>query len=190
MANLSNLVRHEGDPRILRSGPSSMSMFDHVARSLGWFSIGLGLFQLFAPGRLTRALGTEGAERLLQAIGLREIGSGVLTLSVDKEVGLWSRMAGDGIDLAALVSAHRPENPKRDNVGLALAMVAGIMLLDTLTAQRLRAQHGRGNGMQRDYRDRSGFPHGVQHARGAMHRRDDRARAFAREPASYPVRGL
>lgn len=166
MTYLSNIVRHESDPRVLRTGASSLSAVDRMARLLGWFSIGLGLVEIVAPGRISRALGVHGSERLVQAFGAREIGAGLLSLSLDKQVGMWSRVLGDGLDLAALVPALQPDNPKRNNVGLAMAMVAGVTLLDVLTAQAVTSQHSRGDGAQRDYRKRSGFPKGVQAARG------------------------
>ncbi len=167
MTHVSDLVRYEGEPRVIETGPSSLSTADQLARMLGWFSIGLGLAEIVAPGRITRALGLEGSESFVRACGVREIGAGVLCLSVDKEMGLWSRVAGDAVDLAALVPAMGEDNPQRGNAGMAMAMVAGAMLLDALTAQAVRQQHKQSNGMSRDYHDRSGFPRGVEAARGA-----------------------
>ena len=40
-----------------------------MARGLGWFSIGLGLAEVLAPRTLTRGLGMEGNEQLVQACG-------------------------------------------------------------------------------------------------------------------------
>jgi len=142
----------------LISGPSSMDAVDRLARGLGWFSIGLSLVELAAPGRFAQALGIEGRESLLRAYGAREIAAGVMTLSPDKHLGLWSRVAGDGLDIATLLSAARPDNPKRYAVGLALAMVAGVTLLDIVGAQAASARRRRSqNGSRRSYRDRSGF---------------------------------
>jgi hypothetical protein len=138
-----------------------------MARALGWFSIGLGIVELVAPRSITRALGMEGREGLVRACGVREIGHGVLSLSVDKQVGLWSRVAGDGLDIAVVMSEMRPDNPKRDNVGLALAMLLGITLIDVVGAQAVTARHSRDVGRRRSYRDRTGFPQGLQSARGA-----------------------
>src|SRR3954453_17949472 len=105
MNYISNIARSEGDPKVIRSGPSSLSSVDRLAKGLGWFSIGLGAAELFAPQRITRALGMEGKEALVRAYGAREIASGVLTLSADKQAGLWSRrLAGDGLDIATLTS--------------------------------------------------------------------------------------
>ncbi|MEA2726465.1 MAG: hypothetical protein QOF70_940 [Acetobacteraceae bacterium] len=172
MTYISNITRSKGDPRVLSSGPSSLAASDQIGRLLGWFSIGLGLIELLAPGRVTRALGMEGNEGLVRAYGVREIGSGVLSLAEEKQLGLWSRVAGDGIDVATLVTAFRENNPRRDNVGLALAMVLGITLLDLASAPSITAynSHRRGNG--RLYPDRSGFPHGIEKTRGAAKGRE------------------
>jgi hypothetical protein len=167
MRTISNIVRSEGDPKILRSGPSSLGTTDRLAKALGWFSLGLGLMELVAPGRIARALGMEGKERLVRTFGAREIAHGVLSLGPDKQVGLWSRVAGDTLDIAALLPGLRDDNPKRDNVTTALIMVAGVTLLDLLAAEGTSTRHARNRGQRRLYRERSGFPQGVEAARGA-----------------------
>ena len=167
MNYLSNITRPKGDPKVLQSGPSSLGTPDRLARTLGWFSLGLGLMQLLAPRLITRALGMKGREGLVRAYGVREIGSGVLSLSLERDLGLWSRVAGDGLDIIALLGPLRRGNPKRDNVGIALTMVVGIAALDLLGAQAVTSRHSRQRGVVRHYRDRSGFPQGLEKARGA-----------------------
>src|SRR5215213_2735411 len=125
LSNLSHTIaRSLGDPKVVRTGPSSLSSSDQLARALGWFSIGLGVAEIAAPRSFTRALGMEGKEGFVRACGAREIASGMLSLSVDKEKGLWSRVAGDGLDIATLLNELRDSNPKRDNVAMALTLVA------------------------------------------------------------------
>ena len=170
MGYLSNIARSEGDPKVLRPGPSSRRGADELARALGWFSIGLGLAELLAPRQFTRTLGMQGSETLVRSYGLREIGHGILSLSPDKVTGLWSRVAGDALDILTLAAAYRPDNPKRDNVGIALAAVAGITFLDLVGAQGVTGRHRRRAGDRQRYRHRSGFPQGVQGARGAARR--------------------
>jgi hypothetical protein len=170
MSFLSNMARSHGDPKVLRSSPSSLSSSDRLARNLGWFSIGLGLAELFAAGKITSALGMQGKENLVRAYGMREITSGFLTLSVDKQAGLASRIAGDALDIATLATAMRPDNPKRENAALAFAMVAGITLLDIIATGASTVRHTRHRGQRRSYGDRSGFPKGVEAARGAARR--------------------
>jgi len=123
MNYISNLMRHEGDPRIIQAGPNSMTPVDRLGKTLGWFSIGLGAMELLATGPIARALGMRGQERLLCAYGTREIGAGILSLSVDREAGLWSRVAGDLLDLMTLTALLKRSNPHRGNVRMAVAVV-------------------------------------------------------------------
>jgi len=164
---LSNIARSKGDPKVVHSGLSSLGTADRLAKALGWFSIGLGLTELIAAERITRALGMEGKEFLVRAYGVRELGHGVISLSPDKHVGLSSRVAGDALDIVTLMTAMRRDNPKRDSVGVALAAVIGVTLLDIIGAQMIAARHSRHSGQSRSYKDRTGFPHGVQEARRA-----------------------
>jgi len=169
---LTNITRSKGDPKLLASGPSSLGAADRLARGLGWFSIGLGTLELLAPRSITRALGLQGREAMVRAFGLREIGSGVVSLSVDKHVGLWSRVGGDVLDIAAVLPALNRHNRQRGNAELALAMLVGVTAIDLLAAQAVSARHAR-RGRPRSYADRSGFPQGAAKARGAA--RDARA---------------
>ena len=74
-----------------------------MARGLGWFSIGLGLAEVLAPRALTRGLGMEGNEQLVQAYGLREIATGIGILSSDQPAPwIWGRVGGDALDMATL----------------------------------------------------------------------------------------
>jgi hypothetical protein len=167
ITNFSNIARSKGDPKVLSTGPSSLDNTDRLARALGWFSIGLGLTELLAPRALTRALGMEGSEALVRAYGLREIGAGIMTLSPDKGIGLQSRVAGDALDIATLLAGLRGDNPKRDNVAIALAMVVGVTLLDIAGATAVKKGQSRSDRPARTYRDRSGYPKGLENARGA-----------------------
>lgn len=171
MEILSNIVRAKGDPKVVRTGPSSFAACDRMARNLGWFSLGLGALEIFAPRQITRALGMEGHETLVRAYGFREIAAGMLSLSIEKDVGLWSRVAGDGIDIATLVAALRADNPKKANVATALLMVLGITALDIMTAQEVGRRHKRPKRPPRMYYERTGFPKGIEAVRGLAARK-------------------
>ena len=161
MFHFGNIVRTKGDPTIVESGSSLARPEDRLARALGWFSIGLGLAELFAPRRVTETLGMEGHETLVRAFGAREIVSGIMSLSVDKNAGLWARVGGDGLDAAALLSALTPDNPKKGNVALALLMIGGIAMLDYRAAQETKPKRPSPKARRRLYPDRSGFPKGL-----------------------------
>jgi hypothetical protein len=85
---VSNIARSDEDPKVLRSGPSSLEGADRMAKALGWFSIGLGLAELIAAKRIARALGMEGMEARVRAYGVRELGHGIVSLSPDTHLGL------------------------------------------------------------------------------------------------------
>lgn len=170
----SDFVRAPGDPVVIVSGPSAKPAADQMARGLGWFSLALGAFQLAAPRAITRVLGIEGHENLVRTYGAREIVTGMVSLSTEREVGLWSRVFGDAIDIATLMAACRYGNPKRENVAIALAAVVAITLIDLGSANAQTVTHSRGKGRHRDYGERSGFPGGVIAARGTAIKRRDR----------------
>jgi hypothetical protein len=188
-------LRSDGDPRVLETGSGSRTGADQLTRALGWLSIGLGVTQLLGPRMYARALGIEGGERVVRATGLREIGQGVLTLSTEHRAGLWSRVGGDALDLGMLGAAMRTSS-RRGHVGWAMALVAAVTLLDLLAAQTQTARSSRRAGsdaeaQRREYGDRSGFPQGLEQARGAASRsragenpqigRDDHADSLRRE---------
>jgi hypothetical protein len=162
--------RSYGHSRRDRSGET-------LARGLGWFSIAVGLAELLAPRALCQALGMRGQERLVQAFGVREIGTGIAILAArDPTPWIYGRIGGDTLDLATLATGLEGDNPRQGNVGLALAAVAGATALDILCARRL-SQAEEFGGRPHDYSDRSGFPKGPDAMRGAA--RGDAARSSA-----------
>jgi hypothetical protein len=182
-ANVTHIARSEGDPRVQSKGPSSLTAADRLARALGWFSIGLGIVELVAPGRLARAIGLEDKEGLIGAYGARELASAVPTLSIDKPIGLAARIGGDALDLGTLATALHRDNPKRHNAAIATALVAGITLLDLAAYAGVKAAHRREPGSDRDYSDRSGLPQGTQASRGL-------ARRDFETPPDYRAEGM
>lgn len=115
------------------------------SRGLGWASIGIGAAEIFATRLVQQLLGVRRGGWLLRAFGLREILSGAGILSQRKptkamEAGVWSRVAGDAVDLAMLALASRTS---RNRTGLLLAttMVLGISAMDYYAAQRLHKRN-------------------------------------------------
>lgn len=108
-----------------------------IARGLGWFSIGLGLAEVTMPKTMARTMGLQGGHRLIQAFGLREIAAGIGILSQRKRAPwLWARVAGDALDVAALVAALAASR-KRGVVAAALASVAAVTVADVVCAGQL-----------------------------------------------------
>ncbi len=66
-----------------------------------------------------------------------------MSLSTEKQAGMWARALGDGLDLATLMGAYRYDNAKRTNVGLAIGMVIGMAMLDIAAGKMTVGVHAR-----------------------------------------------
>jgi hypothetical protein len=138
-----------------------------LARSLGWFSIGLGLAEVLAPQTLTKHLGMEGKEGLFRFYGMREIAAGLGILMSDNPAPwVWGRVAGDALDLATVATGLDQHNQRKGNVAVSLAIVAGVTALDVFCVKALGGTAGR-PGAIRDYSDRRGMPKPPDAMRGA-----------------------
>ena len=102
-----------------------------LARGLGWFSIGLGLTEILAPGKLSELVGADDRPTMMRILGAREIVSGIGILTQDHPAeSLWSRVAGDAMDLAVLGSALTERYSKKKKLIAAISAVAGVTALD------------------------------------------------------------
>jgi len=152
---------------------------DTMARGLGWFSIALGAAELIAPGTLARALGMPEKEGLIRAYGMREIATGVAILkSEDPTPWIWGRVAGDALDIATLMGGLDADNPRKRNVEIALAAVAGATALDVMCGRKLGAPPER--PLPLEMFERSGLPRPPEQMRGAA--RDFQVPADMRTP--------
>lgn len=180
-----------------------------LAKFLGWFSIGLGLAELLAPRQLSRATGTRGRPLLVRALGMREIASGVGILSRKQPSNwLWSRVAGDAMDLALLGMAAAGPRARRNRVAIAAAAVAGVTVLDLLSSvQQTRRERKQGKvGESNDlfietsvainktprecyefWRDFNNLPRFMEHLEDVQVQSDTRSHWKARGPAGTSI---
>ena len=126
---------------------SEMDAEQRLANGLGWFSIGLGLAEVVAPGRVAEMIGVaddDGTRSLLRFYGMRELAAGVGILSGSQPAGwMWGRVAGDMLDLATLASAMKSNQNDKSKLATATAAVLGVTALDVICAQQLsrRSEH-------------------------------------------------
>ena len=92
-----------------------------LANGLGWFSIGLGLAEVVTPGTVANLIGVQDDDKnrsLLRFYGMRELAAGVGILSQPQAPGwVWSRVAGDLMDLATLARAMRSDRSEETRGG-------------------------------------------------------------------------
>jgi uncharacterized membrane protein len=121
-----------------------------LANGLGWFSIGLGLAELLAPRGVAKVAGLTGKHTgLIRLYGLREIGSGIGIFSQQRPAeSLWSRVAGDAIDLASLGRAFASPDTKKGRLAFATASVLGVTALDVICAQQISSKNGSATGIR------------------------------------------
>jgi uncharacterized membrane protein len=112
-----------------------------IAKGLGWFSIGLGIAELAAPRTMEKVMGLRDRDQrrnVLRFYGVREIAAGVGILTNEqKGAWLWSRVAGDALDLASLGSAYTARDAKKGRLTFATLSVMGVTALDMLCARQL-----------------------------------------------------
>lgn len=119
-----NIIRTQGSNRA-----------ETLATALGWFSIGLGVAQLLAPRAVARVTGVDHHPGLMRAVGVRELASGIGILSQEKPAGwLWSRVAGDAMDLAMLGRAARAPHADGGRLSVVGLLVAGVAILDLMSS--------------------------------------------------------
>jgi uncharacterized membrane protein len=94
-------------------------------------------------------VGTRNHSSLIRAYGLREIAAGVGILANPQPAGwLWSRVAGDLLDLASLGSAIGSPGNDRGKAAFGIASVAGVTVLDVLCAQQLSSRDAAKHAMR------------------------------------------
>ena len=111
---------------------------DRVARGLGWFSVGLGVAELVAPGVVARICGTRNHVSLIRSFGVRELArrrgpvDRVQSGTVALVPGGRRRARPRGARGDAVVDVRN----ERGWTAFAIASVAGVTVLDVLCATK------------------------------------------------------
>ena len=118
---------------------------ESLADFLGLFSLGLGMAQVALPGVISRVVGIDHEDdrnrTVMRLMGLREISHGIAILSNQQpEKSVWSRVAGDALDLALLGKALSNPNNARGRTLFATANVLAVATLDYMCAKQLSKQ--------------------------------------------------
>lgn len=116
-----------------------MSSTTSLVKGLGVASLGLGLSEILAPAGVAGLAGvddTPRTRRVIQALGARECGHGAALL-LGPEKLVWTRVAGDVLDVAVLAVGIARRGPGRRTRGLVnAAVLTAIGGLDLYAALR------------------------------------------------------
>jgi uncharacterized membrane protein len=118
---------------------------ESLADFLGYFSLGLGLAEVLAPTAMSRLIGVkhpdERSRSTMRLMGLREISNGVAILANQQpEKAMWSRVAGDALDLALLGKTLANSENDRGRTIFAVANVLAVTALDIMAAKQISRQ--------------------------------------------------
>ncbi|HLN75463.1 MAG TPA: SRPBCC family protein [Nocardioidaceae bacterium] len=119
-----------------------------LVKALGLASIGLGVPMLRSTDEVARITGVDDspiAPTMIRAVGAREmVHAGLLLLGPQRSV--WTRVAGDAMDIATLgIALQSRSGERRRRTATALLAVLGITGLDLYAARRTaKQQHGKG----------------------------------------------
>jgi len=117
---------------------------DSLARFLGWFSLGLGATQLAAPRALCKLVGADGGgsvPTLMRLMGVREVTQGMGILVRPRPTAwVWSRVAGDALDLSLL--AITAAKNRRARTAFAIANVIAVTIPDVYESRFLSRTKG------------------------------------------------
>ncbi|MEB4207503.1 malate dehydrogenase [Mycobacterium sp. 94-17] len=110
-----------------------------LVKALSGASFGLGVSEVVAPGKVAAVAGvddTRRSRRVIRALGVRECGHGAALLGGPASL-VWTRVAGDVLDMALLVAGVVARGPGRRRRGIvSAALLSGIAGLDLYTALR------------------------------------------------------
>jgi uncharacterized membrane protein len=134
-------IREHGEPR--RTPPRRGFGRKELAKTLAWASLALGAAQLAAPRRMARWVGGRGSQaeqRAMRLVGARELATGIALMAhrQPRDV-LWTRVAGDAMDLALLGTILRGQGASRARASLAALGVVGLTALDVAGGRRPHA---------------------------------------------------
>jgi uncharacterized membrane protein len=129
---------------------------ERLARTLGLFSVGVGLTRLLAPRTVARAIGLTDDDRnrkTMLAFGVRETATGIGLLARPHPAFAWARVMGDAMDLAVLGKALISKRGQ-GRVAAATAAVVGVTILDIFAGIKLSRS---ANGAADDHRRERGI---------------------------------
>lgn len=123
-----------------------------LVKGLGAASLGLGLSEVLAPGKVAAAAGIDETSRsrfVIRALGLRECGHAAALLFGPSKL-VWTRVAGDVLDVtllgAALAKSNHGQRRRRGTASVvALAAIGAADLYAALRTTGSAGRHANGS---------------------------------------------
>lgn len=192
------------------TNPSFMNTKTALVKGLGGASLGLGLSEVLAPEKVAALAGVDAHGRtrpVIRALGLRECGHAAALLFGPSKL-VWTRVAGDALDLALLgIGAANQNRQRRRRAAVSAAALAGIAAADLYAALGTTGNGGRhadggarhrtvraavtvrkpAEQVYRFWRDLENLPSFMHHLKSVTVEADGRTRWVANAPAGQSV---
>jgi hypothetical protein len=138
-----NIEHSVVNPLAKELGKEGGAMDEHgFARTLGWWSIGVGLAAVATPRPLMNALGLSDHPTLGRLLGVRDLVIGTGLLLGGQNTAVWCRARGivDALDGALILVGAATGAFRRDRAPIGVASGAGSSALSSWLARRLEQQ--------------------------------------------------
>ncbi|SRX93179.1 putative cyclase/dehydrase [Saccharothrix espanaensis DSM] [Mycobacterium shimoidei] len=191
------------------TNPSFMNTKTALVKGLGGASLGLGLSEMLAPEKVAALTGVDANGRtrpVIRALGLRECGHAAALLFGPSKL-VWTRVAGDALDLALLgIGATNQDRQRRRRTAVSAAALVGIAAADLYAPLRSTRNGGRhadgtphrtvraavtvrksAEEVYRFWRDLENLPSFMHHLKSVTVEADGRTRWVATAPAGQSV---
>jgi uncharacterized membrane protein len=183
---------------------------DRISKGLGWASMALAAPLLSAPAAVARSIGVDDDSRatgLVRMAGGREVAQALLLLLGPRGL-VWTRVAGDLMDMALLAGAVAARSGERQRrATAAFGTVLGLTALDVVAATQVMRgnQHGKGRpgplelrasitvnrppeAVYRFWRDLQNLPSFMLHLQSVTETQDGLSQWVANAPIKSSVR--
>lgn len=138
-----SLLGHAPGPKkVAKAGAVAMvaKRAGSLERALAGASLAVGVGELVMPKLLDKMVGVRPTSQTVaftRACGAREVAEGAAIIAAPRPAyGLWSRVAGDAMDLGVLGRSLADKENRRGRLAAATAVVAGMAALDVFAGLR------------------------------------------------------
>lgn len=182
---------------------------EKLVKGLGAASFGLGLSEVLGAGKVAEMAGIDNSRRaraVIRVLGLRELGHAAALTFGPRQL-VWTRVAGDGIDLALLRKGMTQGNGSRRRGTVSTAGLAAIAAADIYASWRTTRNGGGRHAhapsrrvlrasttvrrtpdeVYRFWRDLENLPSFMGHLQQVTAQSDDRSHWVANAPIGQPV---
>src|SRR5690349_13122050 len=111
----------------ITNGRKNSSAMRKIAAGLGWFSVGMGVAEIVAPGAVSKLIGVKRKSSDTRWRGVRKLAAGIgLMQAPQSGMGLLTRAGANVLELSRMRSRSRRRGSNSGRAAIGLAALAGV----------------------------------------------------------------